>query len=187
MVLYSAMDGSLGRVLRSCGFDIREIPKRNGRQLINQGQVLPKINIEDCANIDKVLRLSGFETREIPKGNGGHESKNQGQVLLATRDGDSRNNEPNNGNLGKEQIILQINHLEKTSKYLTFMQTAGKVAASNGLLNDNVQKQIAGLINEGIVENYEYTIKAIRLNPRNATVASILGNGANAGVISNNA
>jgi hypothetical protein len=114
LVLYSFKDEELGKILRSCGFDIRQTPKRTG--------------------------------------------------------------EANNGDLTKEEIVKGIDRLEKTSRYITFMQTVSRICNGDVVIKGRIQQQLSDFIQQGIVEQYEHRIPAIRLNHRHALVVSALDN-----------
>lgn len=136
LVLYSFKYEGLGRILSSCGFDIRETPKKIG-------ETKQKI-----------------QTQDLPKG-----------AASSVNDHGS-----NNGDLTKEEIVKEIDRLEKTSWYITFMQTVGRIANGNGAIKGKIQQQLSDFIQQGIVEQYEHRIPAIRLNHRHALVVSALDN-----------
>ena len=134
LVLYSSMDACLGRVMRACGFDIREIPKRTG--------------VEGPTNTSR------------------------GSASNDTSGSD--NGKSDEINLGREQVIAKIDQLEKTSRYLCYMQTVGRLANGNAVMKSKVQRILSELIDGGIVENYEYRLPAIRLNRQHPSVTSAL-------------
>ena len=133
LVLYSNPEG-LGGLLRSCGFEVRQVPKKSGCQ--QASHQLPN----SC--------ISGVTGKAKP--------------------------EPNNGDLPIEKILLEIDQMEKGSRYLTFMQTVGRIANGDGVIKEKVQQQISNLIKDGVIESYEQHIPAIKLNRKHHLVTSAL-------------
>lgn len=144
LVLYSNQDG-LGGLLRSCGFEVRQARQRS----------------------------SGYRLDGCNQNTNGHQPNHDGQAFLSkTAEANGKIN--HNDELSVERTLLEIDHLEKTSRYLTFMQTVGKIANGAAVLKEKLQKQISNWAKDGVIENYEYRVPAIRLNRAHPLVASTL-------------
>jgi len=142
VVLYSLLGEKLGWILKLCGFEIREAPRRAETQ-----KPARQFNHEEDATVN----------------NHGTE------------------NGPNGHKYTTEQLVREIDHLEKTSRYLAFMQAVGRIARGNETLTKEVKQQLSKLVQEGIVENYTFQMPAIRLNRNHPAVISVLGNGEKTG------
>jgi len=137
-ILYSPLDEKLGWILKLCGFEIREVPRRTKTQ--------------------KPARQFNHEEN-------------------TTTNNHDTQNEPTGYEYTTEQLVREIDHLEKTSRYLAFMQVVGRIARGNEAFTKKVKQQLSKLVQEGIVENYTYQMPAIRLNRNHPAVISALGNG----------
>lgn len=140
LVLYSFNDEALGRMLRSCGFDIRQAPKRTG------------------------------ETNQRP-------SSQEHTTGRANTTDDHRSNDGDlarNDTIVKTDIVKEIDRLEHTSRYLTFMHTVGLIANGNGAMKDKIKQQLSCFVDQGVLERYEHPVPAIRLNRKHPLVAMAL-------------
>ncbi len=145
LVLYSSMDGVLGRILKTCGFEIRPAPKATGQPGYQ-------------ANVPAHIKS------EAKTGDDG--SSDNGEVVETD---DSCVKEP-----GERDIVKAIDRLEQTSRFLTFMATVGRITNGNAVIKGKVQQQLSHFIERGLVERYQQPIPAIRLNRQHPLVIAAL-------------
>ena len=145
LVLYSSMDGILGRILRTCGFEIRPAPKTTGGP---SHQATASVHLKsEGRNVDN------------------HRSDN-GEVVETA--------ESCTKELGEEDIVKAMDSLEQTSRYMTFMATVGRITNGNAVIKGRVQQRLSHFIERGVVERYEHPIPAIRLNRQHPLVIAAL-------------
>jgi len=160
-MLYSSKDQSLGWLLRSCGFEIREAPGDR------QGQIgTPS---EDTGSKETTLAVNPCNGSSNPKA--GVASFRQTAFAVNRGNGSSNSN---GHELTEEELVKEIDHLERTNRFIGFTQTALKLAKGDRCSIDKVKKQLGGLVKEGILENYNYEMPAIRLNRKHRMVDSAL-------------
>jgi len=123
-----------------------------------------------------LLRSCGFEVRQVPRRSNSYQAEHQPPNSHIAEVTDGVMTEPHNGDLSTEKILLEIDYLEKGSRYLTFMRTVGSIANGDAALKQKVQQQISNLIKDGVIERYEHRIPAIRLNREHSLVTSALNN-----------
>lgn len=124
-----------------------------------------------------LLRSCGFEVHQVARKSNGHQPDQHLPDSRIAEVTDKVKEEPHNGDLSIENTLREIDQMEKGSRYLTFMQTVGRIANGDGVLKQKVQQQISNLIKDGVIESYEFHIPAIKLNREHTLVTSALHNG----------
>jgi hypothetical protein len=126
------------------------------------------------AGLGGLLRSCGFEVRQVPKKSGYQQASHQLPDFCISEVTGKAKPETDNGDLSIEKILLEIDQMEKGSRYLTFMATVGRIASGNAVIKQKIQQQVSGLIKDGVIESYKHQIPAIRLNREHPLVTSAL-------------
>jgi hypothetical protein len=128
-----------------------------------------------------LLKSCGFDLREARHRGGTYSQPNprreqsNGGVLSSTT-GESINSDEQHktGEHTIEKTLIELDRLEKTSRYLTFTYAVGRIVNGATAMRDKVQQQVSNLIKDGVIESYQYTATAIRLNRQHPMVVSSL-------------